>query len=349
MSCDPKINVICGNNAQGKTNLLESIFFLSCVRSFHARKEAELVQWDSQDARILANLSAHEREFCIDIHLSASKKRQILVNGIKQTRLLDFVGLAKTVLFSPEDLNLLRGGPAARRKFINIALSQLKPKYLQVLSKYQKVLDEKNKLLKGTQGFSEMDLLLDVYNEQLAVFGASIISYRTEFLDGLARHAREIHREMSHTTEDFSAVYQTDRMVDPNSDLKEIQNRLYQHLSERKVAEFDSRSCLVGPHRDDLDCIINGKSVRQFASQGQTRTAVLSLKLAERNLFFEATNEYPILLLDDVLSELDAARQNFVLNQITNGQVFITSCEESTAGISKTGHVFTMNQGVLSE
>jgi len=349
MTCDPKINVICGENAQGKTNLLESIFFLSCVRSFHARKESELVRWDTPDARILANLSAHTREFCIDIHLSATKKRQILVNGIKQTRLLDFVGLAKTVLFSPEDLNLLRGGPAARRKFINIALSQLKPKYLQVLSQYQKVLEEKNKLLKQMSGISELDTLLDVYNEQLAVFGASIISYRAEFLEGLARHAKEIHREMSHTTEDFSAVYQTDRMVTPKSSLTEIQNGLYRHLSERKVAEFESRSCLVGPHRDDLDCIINGKSVRQFASQGQTRTAVLSLKLAERNLFFESTKEYPILLLDDVLSELDAARQNFVLNQITNGQVFITSCDESTAGISKTGRVFTMNQGILSE
>ena len=333
----------------GKTNLLESIFFLSCVRSFHARKEAELVRWETPDARILASLSAHEREFCIDLQLSATKKRQIFVNGIKQTRLLDFVGIAKTVLFSPEDLNLLRGGPAARRKFINIALSQLKPKYLQSLSRYQKVLEEKNKLLKVMQGSSEINVLLDVYNEQLAVLGASIISYRAEFLQKLARHANEIHREMSHTTEEFSAVYQTDRMVNPHADQNEIQNGLYRHLCERKVAESESKSCLVGPHRDDLDCYISGKSVRQFASQGQTRTAVLSLKLAERNLFFESTREYPILLLDDVLSELDAARQNFVLNQITNGQVFITSCDPSTAGISKTGRVFTMNSGILSE
>ena len=349
MTCDPKINVICGKNAQGKTNLLESIFFLSCVRSFHARKEAELVRWDTPDARILANLSAHNRDFSIDIRLSAAKKRQILVNGVKQTRLLDFVGLAKTVVFSPEDLNLLRGGPAARRKFINIALSQLKPKYLQVLTQYQKVLEEKNKLLKNAQNFSEIELLLDVYNEQLSRFGAFVISYRAEFLTALARHAQEIHREMSHTTEEFTAVYQTDRTVDPTGDIASIQNSLYRHLSERKIAEFESKSCLIGPHRDDLDCSISGKSVRQFASQGQTRTAVLSLKLAERNLFFEATREYPILLLDDVLSELDAARQNFVLNQITNGQVFITSCDESTAGISKTGRLFTMNQGILSE
>lgn len=349
MTCDPKINVICGKNAQGKTNLLESIFFLSCVRSFHAKKESELVRWDAPDARIVANLSAHDREFCIDMFLSATKKRQILVNGIKQTRLLDFVGLAKTVVFSPEDLNLLRGGPAARRKFINIALSQLKPRYLEHLSKYQKVLDEKNKLIKNAERLSDIDLLLDVYNEQLSVFGASVISYRAGFLEDLARHAKEIHHRMSHTEEDFSAVYQTDRTVQPKGDVKEIQEALFGHLSERKVAEFESRSCLVGPHRDDLDCIINGRSVRQFASQGQTRTAVLSLKLAERDLFFEATKEYPILLLDDVLSELDAARQNFVLNQITNGQVFITSCDPSTAGISKTGRVFTMDQGVLSE
>lgn len=350
MTFDPKINVICGKNAQGKTNLLESIFFLSCVRSFHARKEAELVQFEKPEARILAKLSAHQREFQIDMRLSATKKRQIFVNEIKQTRLLDFVGLVQTVLFSPDDLNLMRSGPAARRRFINIALSQLKPKYLQVLSEYQKVLDEKNKLLKQFSALNEFETLLDVYNERLASLGGMIISYRADFLQKLAKHAKQIHHEMSQTKEEFDAIYQTDRLVqNPLGPVSEIQNSLYRHLSERKIAESESRSCLVGPHRDDLDCLINGNSVRQFASQGQTRTAVLALKLAERNLFFEAMGEYPILLLDDVLSELDAARQSFVLNQITNGQVLITSCDPSTADLIQTGRMFVMQNGILSE
>ena len=344
------INVVLGSNAQGKTNLLESIFFLSCVRSFHARKESELVQFTFPDATICADVFSHQREFQIKINLSATKKRQIFVNGIKQTKLLNYVGLVQTVLFSPDDLNLMRNGPSARRRFINIALSQLKPRYLQTLSQYQKVLEEKNKLLKQPVFYGELDTLLDVYNERLATLGASIISYRAAFLEKLAAHAQEIHKEMSQTKETFSAIYQTDRYVEnPCGDIKEIETALYRHFCERKVAECESRMCLIGPHRDDLDCLINSVSVRQFASQGQTRTAVLALKLAERNLFFEANGEYPILLLDDVLSELDETRQDFVLNQITNGQVFITSCEPSAKKLVHTGKVFTMKQGFLSE
>lgn len=347
LAADPKVNVIFGDNAQGKTNLLESVFFLSCVKSLHAKKEAELVKFSESDAVILANVLAHSREFEIKINLSATKKRQIFVNGIKQNKLLDYVGLVQTVLFSPDDLNLMRSGPSSRRRFINIALSQLKPKYLQVLSQYQKVLDEKNKLLKQDE---IPDTLLDVYNESLSIYGASIISYRAAFLEGLAMHAKTIHGEMSQTKESFSAVYQTDRYAEPViGDEKAVSLELYRHFSERKTAEKESRMCLIGPHRDDLDCLINGNSVRQFASQGQTRTAVLALKLAERNLFYEAMGEYPILLLDDVLSELDSKRQDFVLNQITNGQVFITSCDPSAEKLSHSGKIFTMKQGILSE
>ncbi|MBE6915256.1 MAG: DNA replication/repair protein RecF [Ruminococcaceae bacterium] len=347
MRADPKVNVIFGDNAQGKTNLLESVFFLSCVKSLHAKKEAELVKFCESDAMILANILSHRRDFEIRINLSATKKRQIFVNSIKQNKLLDYVGLVQTVLFSPSDLNLMRSGPSARRRFVNIALSQLKPKYLQVLSQYQKVLDEKNKLLKQAE---IPDMLLDVYNERLAVLGASVISYRAAFLENLATHAKTIHGEMSQTKEDFTAVYQTDRYAEPLiGDEKAVSEAIYRHFCERKIVEIDSRICLVGPHRDDLDCLINGSSVRQFASQGQTRTAVLALKLAERNLFFEAMGEYPILLLDDVLSELDSKRQDFVLNQITNGQVFITSCDPSAEKLSRSGKIFTMKQGILSE
>lgn len=350
MDAEPGINVILGSNAQGKTNLLESIFFLSCVRSFHARKESELVQFTFPDAGICADVFSHQREFQIKINLSSTKKRQIFVNGIKQQKLLDYVGLVQTVLFSPEDLNLMRSGPSARRRFINIALSQLKPRYLQTLSQYQKVLEEKNKLLKQPVFSKEFETLLDVYNERLAALGAVIISYRSEFLEKLTFHAQQIHKEMSQVKETFSATYQTDRYVKSSIyDTKEIESALYQHFCDRKVVECESRMCLVGPHRDDLDCFINGVSVRQFASQGQTRTAVLALKLAERNLFFEANGEYPILLLDDVLSELDETRQDFVLNQITNGQVFITSCEPSAEKLIHSGKVFTMKQGLLSE
>lgn len=344
------INVIGGENAQGKTNLLEAIFFLSCAKSFHARREAELIRFSEPDAKITAEAVADGRELLIEILLSQNKKRRIFVNRVRQEKLFDYVGLIQTVLFSPEDLTLMKDGPGLRRRFCNVAISQMKPQYLKVLAEYQRILEQKNKLLRGFCRSPETDRLCDVYNDRLAATGASIISHRADLILQLDGYARQIHAEMSGEREVLSLTYRTDRMVqDPLGETGIIERELREHLEQRKRAEQDAQCALVGPHRDDLECCINDKPVRQFASQGQTRTAVLALKLAERRVFHAATGEFPILLLDDVLSELDAARRNYVLNQITDGQVFITSCEPDLTKLVHAGRLFSVKDGRVTE
>lgn len=343
-SFSDRVNVICGENAQGKTNLLESIFFLSCVKPIHAKREHDLITFGKETAKIHANASSVERNFEIDIDLSASP-RKIFVNGIRNPKVTEYIGLLKTVLFIPDDLSMIKEGPAVRRRFMNIAISQLKPNYVHHLSKYNRLLEQKNKLLK--QDYFD-DALLDVYNENLAATAAQIILYRSDFIDKIGIEAQKNHYEMSKEREILQVGYKTDRYIDDFSlSASEISHRLYNHMNERKLAEKESQSCLIGPHRDDIVFLINEKNARDFASQGQIRTAILATKLAERDVFYQIAGEYPILLLDDVLSELDTLRQNYVLNKIDCGQVFITSCENLISPALAEGKIFTINQGSL--
>lgn len=346
-SFSDRINVICGENAQGKTNLLESIFFLSCVKPIHAKKERDLILFGENSASIQAEAMSSDHAMQIDIELS-NGPRKIFVNGIREPKVTEYIGHIKSVLFIPDDLSMIKDGPSIRRRFLNIAISQLKPNYIHYLSKYNRVLEQKNKLLKQQSAID--DTLLDVYNEKLAQIGAYLISYRFSFIDQISEETQKNHHEMSKNREILQIVYKTDRYVsDFSKDTNHFADALYQHMCERRAAEKESCSCLIGPHRDDLIFLIDDKNARDFASQGQIRTAILATKLAERDVFFKNTGEYPILLLDDVLSELDTLRQNYVLNKIDCGQVFITSCENLISPSLSRGKIFTIGQGKLLE
>lgn len=343
----PGVNLILGENAQGKTNFLESIFFLSCVKSFHAKNERELILFGESQARIEADVVTRERDLSLRIDLSLNAKRKIYENGILQKKLLDYVGTVQTVLFSPDDLYLIKEGPAIRRRFLNIAISQLKPNYIQALAEYNRIIEHKNKILKNEELSGRCDLL-DVFNEKLATSGALIIKYRSDFINELLYFASKIHNEMSGGRENLSLRYVTDRYIeDLSQPAEQISKALLRHLNDRKGAELDAQSCLVGAHKDDIEILIDEKPAKFFASQGQIRTAVLSIKMAERDVFYKIGGELPILLLDDVLSELDENRQGYLLNKISHGQVIISSCHNHMFSKASDIAAFEVNSGEI--
>lgn len=328
----PGITVLQGENAQGKTNLLEAVGFLSRAKAFRASKDAELVRFGSEAAHIKADIFAFGRAQTIEAGIPARGRKRVLLNGVAQKSASGLSGVFRTVLFAPEDLLLLRDGAAARRRFLDNIFCQLRPRYASALSEYQRALERKTRILRDADGAPGLLNMLEEYNERLAQFGAAIISYRARLCAPLLERAAETHRDISGGRENFSARYKTDRYVeDPFASEGEIARRLLLHLSERRRAEMDARMCLIGPHKDEVEVFIDEKPVRAFGSQGQTRTAALALKLSERELHVADGGERPVLLLDDVLSELDTERRAYVLSRITDGQVIITTCENAGA------------------
>ena len=329
----PGTNVICGQNAQGKTNLLEAVYMLSTGKSFRTRFDRELVGFDFTCAEILADVESHEREQTVKIDLRPGTAKKITVNGVKKTA-GELGETLNTVLFSPDDLNLIKEGAAVRRKLLDNAISQIRPRYAEYLAQFNKLYEHKTRILKDWRDKPSLLDTLDEFSDGMCRASAQLIRYRAAFSARLDEAARPIHSEFSGAGERLEVKYKTVSTVsDPFASAKEIYYELCDHQERHRQAELDAGQCLTGAHKDDLEIFINGSPARAFASQGQTRTAALSLKLAEREIFLVETGEYPILLLDDVLSELDAKRQEFVLNSIGGGQTLITCCEDE--GISK--------------
>ena len=329
LSFSPDVNLIVGDNAQGKTNLLEAIGYLGSGRSFRAQKTNELVRFGADFCNLSGTVFSQEREQSLRWVLYLSGRgRQLFCNGAKKKTAGDISGILQTVLFCPEDLMVLKAGAAPRRRLGDFALCQLRPNYEAALTEYQRILEQKSRILKGYQ---EQPALLDIlpeYNTRLCQVGALLISYRARFFEGLGKAAKEYHNRFSGGKEEFNLTYHTVSTVeDPFAPVTKLTEYLQEHLSHHYQAELSSMQCLTGPHKDDFDVTLNGRSVKTFGSQGQVRTAAISLKLAQRELMAKESGEMPILLLDDVLSELDPGRQDFILNQITGGQVFITCCE----------------------
>ena len=330
---DAGTNVICGPNAQGKTNLLEAVYMLSMGRSFRTRFDKELVSFGGDSADILADVYSREREQTINIRLTPGRPKRILVNSVKKSagELSDTVN---TVLFCPDDLNLIKEGAAVRRRLMDNAISQIRPRYAEILSDFNRLYENKTRILKDWRDKPALLDTLDDFSDGMARASAQLIRYRAAFALRLGEAAAPIHRDFSDGLEELRVSYKTVSTVrDPFASAREIYYDLCEHQESHRQAELDSAQCLSGAHKDDLEIDINGKNARAFASQGQTRTAALSLKLAEREIFLKESGEYPILLLDDVLSELDQKRQEFVLNRIGGGQTLITCCEDE--GISK--------------
>lgn len=343
----PGVNVIWGENAQGKTNLLEAIGFLSGARSHRARGDKELISFHRDQGTITAEVTSRGRDFLLEVQLFRGARRRLFVNHVKCKTAAELGGIVQTVLFCPEDLALIKAGAAERRSFLDHAICQLRPRYAEALAQYSKLLDHKTRILRDWEKHPSLLDVLEDFNEAMARAGALVIHYRAHFVRKLAEKAAQIQTEFSGGRETLALHYATVSTVrDPLGPTVELYEDLRRHQDSHAKAERDARSCLSGPHKDDLVARINGQPARQYASQGQTRTAALSLKLAERELFRDDTGQWPILLLDDVLSELDARRQDFVLRRITGGQVILTGCE-APDGTFPEGRTLHIVQGKL--
>ena len=342
---DPGVNLIVGKNAQGKTNLLEAIGYLGSGKSFRAQRTAEMVRFGAEFADISGNVFAQDRQQSLRwVLFSDRRARQVWRNGAKKKTAADINGVMSTVLFCPEDLMVLKTGAAARRRLGDHALCQLRPNYDAALAEYNRILEQKNRILKDHFENPAVLEILPEYNARLCQVGALLISYRARFYDSLGKAAAAYHDQFSGGAEEFSLQYRTVSTVsDPFAPVQTLVGDLQAHLESHYRAELETAQCLTGPHKDDFDVSLSGIDLKAYGSQGQTRTAAISLKLAQRELMRRESGQEPVLLLDDVLSELDPGRQDFVLNQIVSGQVFITCCEPGR--FTKLGRTIEIERG----
>ena len=341
---NPGVNLIVGDNAQGKTNLLESIVYLSQGGSYRTQKAEELIKWDADFARLEALVHSDRRETELVYALFRGKRKQIMKNGVRQKNGNEMAGELTHVLFCPEDLQILRAGASSRRHFLDSAISQLRPQYKKAVSDYQKLYDSKARILRDR--FQKPSLLeaLPEFNYQMALVGSAIVGYRARYTQKLSLLAEKYHKVCSGGNETLNISYQTvSSITDPFAPRQQIMEEILMHQEEHYRAELESCRCLTGVHKDDFEVLLGERSLKSFGSQGQTRTAAISLKLSEREIARDETGEEPVLLLDDVLSELDKGRQDFILNEIKSGQVFITCCE--TEKVTTAGKTFRVENG----
>lgn len=340
---DPGVNLVCGENAQGKTNLLEACALLSTMKLFRTGQKKEGLAFGQPDGRVLGEFEAEGQPFTLEVRLHAARAMEIFRSGARLRRQSEGQGLLKTVLFCPDDLYFIRAGAVSRRKFLDTALSQLRPNYGRYLDEYNRVLEHKTRILRDSEERPDLLALYDDFSLRLARLGAGLIRYRARYLRKLSETAARVHREIA-PGEALGLRYST-IPADPFASLQTIEAELLEHLYRHKSAEIAARSCLSGCHKDDILITIDGNPASKYGSQGQVRTCALVLKLSERELMYEDCGEYPVLLLDDVLSELDRRRQDFVLNRIQSGQVLITCCEEE-AKLSA-GRIFHIRNGTI--
>ncbi|UQS82127.1 DNA replication/repair protein RecF [Bombilactobacillus folatiphilus] len=322
---DPALNVFLGENAQGKTNLLEAIYVLALVRSHRTNSNQELIRWGSDFAKLQTVVQKNTGRMTLDLVLSTAGKKAAL-NHLEKKRLSQYVGQLNVVLFAPEDLKLVKGAPSVRRRFLDMELGQINANYLTNNSKYRQVLKQRNNYLKQLRSKKVHDLVyLDVISDQLAGFGAELIAARFAFLRQLQTYLTNIHNQLTQKQEQLQLEYQA-AGIDPTQNVEKLYQELLNQLKKVQARDLALGSTSIGPHHDDFRFMVNGNDLQKFGSQGQQRSAVLSLKLAEIELFHEQVGDYPILLLDDVLSELDQNRQTQLLKAIQNRiQTFITT------------------------
>ncbi len=344
---EPGVNLIVGENAQGKTNLLEAISYLSRGSAFRTRREAELIRFGADYAELEAEVFSYGREQTLRTVMFAGRRpRQLYLSGVKKSSREALDGVLNTVLFCPEDLLVLKRGSAERRRLLDDALCQLRPRYARALEEYKRLLQQKAAVLKDRLQRPDLLEVLPEYNEGMALTGAVVITLRAGYLRLLGELAGTHHSAFSSDRERLTLQYRTvSTVTDPLADVETVRAQLREHQRTHARAELESGQCLSGPHKDDFDAMINDLPVKAFGSQGQTRTAAVSLKLAERDIFARDTGELPVLLLDDVLSELDESRQDFVVNRIRQGQVFITCCQ--TDRLTALGRTLRIENGGL--
>lgn len=307
-------NILYGDNAQGKTNILEAIYVCATTKSHRGSKDKEIIQFDRDESHIKLNVRKRDVPYRIDMHLKKNRAKGVAVNGVPIKKASELFGIVNVVFFSPEDLNLIKNGPAERRRFIDLELCQLNKLYVHSLVQYNKIVTQRNKLLKDIMFRPDYEDTLDIWDMQLVQYGREVIRCREAFVGQLNDLIGGIHRQLSGEKESLHISYEQNVTVDMFEDT----------LRKSRPSDLKQRTTLTGPHRDDLSFIINDIDIRRYGSQGQQRTAALSLKLAEIELVKKTVNDYPILLLDDVLSELDGSRQNHLLSGINHIQTMIT-------------------------
>ncbi len=320
-----QINVFLGPNAQGKTNLLESIFVLALSKSHRTSKDKELIGWQADRSAISATVDKKYGALKLELMFSAQGKKA-RINSLEQRKLSDFIGSMNVVMFAPEDLEIVKGTPGVRRRFLDMEIGQVQPGYLYTLQQYAKVLQQRNNFLKAVDRSKLNQPMLDIWNEQLASFGVKIMKKRQHFIQKLQTYAEQIHSGITNGSEQLEIQYKPSFEVELEEEESVIFQQFMIKLSQVKDGEIRRGVTLAGPHRDDLAFFINGKEAQIFGSQGQQRTTALSIKLAEIELIREEIGEYPILLLDDVLSELDHNRQTQLIETFQDKvQTFITT------------------------
>ena len=336
-------NIICGNNAQGKTNLLEAVYLFSRGKSYRTRSDRELISFldtDVKAARATLSFHAQQRDFTGEINLVADTggrvKKLIKMNSIPVTKLSSLLNRLNTVMFAPEDLNIIKSSPSARRSFLDAAICQMYPSYLVSLNDYNKALAQKNALLKTLKRSGKTsDDTLSVWNTSLAEVGERIMQTRRNFIEELTENASYIYAEMG--AEKFSMRYVPDCE----------DGKLIDRLEKSQRREIENGSSLTGIQRDDIDFTLNGSSARMYGSQGQQRSCVLAVKLAQCEYIFSKKNEYPVLLLDDVMSELDVNRRAFLAERIKDKQVIIT-CTDIDKNTPTGAQIFYVNGGTVN-
>ena len=337
---DPGTNILYGDNAQGKTNVLEAVYLCGTTKSHRGSKDKEMIRFEQDESHIRMMVKKDGVSHKIDMHLKKNKAKGIAIDGIPIRKAAELFGIVNLVAFSPEDLNIIKNGPSERRRFMDLELCQLNKVYLQELTSYNKVLNQRNKLLKDLYFRPDLKDTLMIWDSQLVSFGSKIIERRKVFVEQLNEIIYDIHKRLSGDKEELKIVYEPD---------VEIEN-FEAALRAAQDKDIKLKQTTVGPHRDDFSFYANGIDIRKFGSQGQQRTAALSLKLSEIELIKKITKDTPILLLDDVLSELDSNRQNFLLNGIGDIQTIITctGLEEFVNNRVEMNKIFKVSNGVVT-
>ncbi len=343
----PGVNVFYGTNAQGKTNLIEAVWLLSGNKSFRGARDAEFIGFGKEAARINAGFFSEGRDQTAALSFAPGKK-EAFINDIKQPSSSALLGKLCAVVFSPEHLSLVKGSPNERRSFIDGAVCQIKPSFRDTLLEYSRTLKQRNALLKDIPYHSELSGTLDAWDYRLSVLGASVMRTRMKYISRLCECAGHYHDGISDGKEKLSIEYACSVPEDRCGKLESVREFMLSYLNENRKEDIASGSTSFGPHRDDIDIKINGLSVRMYGSQGQQRSCVLSMKIAEEELIRIAVSEEPIVLLDDVLSELDPKRQEFLLNELNDRQVFITCCDAASVERLRSGKLFHIENGRIA-
>ncbi len=340
------INIIFGDNAQGKTNLLEAIWLFSGGHSFRGAKENEFLCFGEKKAELSLEFFSQGREQEAKLTFLGNKK-EVFLNGVKKPSSAYLSQCFSSVIFSPEHLSLVKGGPSLRRKFSDGAICQQDIKFAVLLSKFQRTVNQRNTLLKEINRHAELKETLSIWDDAVIALSAQIIFKRLSYIKKLQNHALRFHRGISKEKEELLIEYVSSCGVNLNDDVGKITEKLYAAFLKSQREDIFLGCTNIGPHRDDLEFFINGLKVKNFGSQGQQRSVVLSLKLAEAELLWEYFDEPPVVLLDDVLSEIDKSRQEFLLSNTRGCQTFITGCEVPSFENEK-NKIFTINDGVVN-